>query len=100
MELFSLLTQMKASGFEVGNIITAASIYLLLKRDLKKFAKNLYEEHRKSMEPQVDKIVASIDGHGQKFIVLEQDSSSMKQDIKSIKDDIHELKEKLAEKPV
>lgn len=95
MDLLAILAQMKASGFELGQIITAGSIYLLLKRDLKKFAKGLYDEHKNSMGLQVDKIVKSIDGHGQKFIILEQDSSSMKEDIKSIKEDVHSLKEKL-----
>ena len=78
MELIAILTASKEMGFDVGHLISIAAVYLMLRKDLRKFVISQNEALAKVVNTQVDKVVDAIKGHNERLDLLENDVKDIK----------------------
>ena len=86
MELFGLLATAKEAGFDLGTMTAIIMIYFKLRSDLKKalnearptILQDLKALIKSSVDEQMDKVVAAIEGHNKRIDNLETRVDSLK----------------------
>ena len=81
MELIAILTASKEMGFDVGHLISIAAVYLMLRKDLRKFVTAQNEALIKVVNTQIDKVVDAIKDHNKRIDSLEESVSDLKKRI-------------------